>query len=494
MRKKALILIISIILMLQPLYTAVATDSNEDIESVSTYYLGDTVYSFLQQNTLESSPIEEARLRLKDSADESFIESNNGVKRLVDTDSGVRYMLLIDASTSMEWYSSSIKEFATALFENEQQECVIDIATFGAEFELVEGNIDDSAELSEVIDSIEYDESATLIYEGLEAAYDFLLTQELQSGQLMNLLLVTDGIPYSDDGLDGLSLEEKADDISKLISSTVEVILHTVEVSTWNEVISDAVSVSTGLNLSLSYYNATDLAVELAEFIDNLYRLDFVIPDKEISDDISAELWLFLYSGGNKVVNITELVNLNKRYNITAPVTQPKTEPDNTDAIQKDTTTAATEETATTGSIITPEPEKPDLTCLLLIILVVLAVIVVVLIVLLLIKRNKTIPSTSDGIVVHLQVLSGELIKGAKNIKLTDKMIIGSAKHCDIIFADSTVYPENTRIFLQDNLIYIEDMKEKSNTYLGGMKIHSANRLRSGDEISIGDVRFTLRF
>jgi len=134
------------------------------------------------------------------------------------------------------------------------------------------------------------------------------------------------------------------------------------------------------------------------------------------------------------------------------------------------------------------------LTCLLLIILVVLAVIVVVLIVLLLIKRNKTIPSTSDGIVVHLQVLSGELIKGAKNIKLTDKMIIGSAKHCDIIFADSTVYPENTRIFLQDNLIYIEDMKEKSNTYLGGMKIHSANRLRSGDEISIGNVRFILRF
>ena len=199
MRKKAFILIISIIFMLQPLYTAVATDSNEDIESVSTYYLGDTVYSFLQQNTLESSPIEEARLRLKDSADESFIESNNGVKRLVDTDSGVRYMLLIDASTSMEWYSSSIKEFATALFENEQQECVIDIATFGAEFELVAGNIDDSAELSEVIDSIEYDESATLIYEGLEAAYDFLLTQELQSGQLMNLLLVTDGIPYSDE-------------------------------------------------------------------------------------------------------------------------------------------------------------------------------------------------------------------------------------------------------------------------------------------------------
>ena len=49
-------------------------------------------------------------------------------------------------------------------------------------------------------------------------------------------------------------------------------------------------------------------------------------------------------------------------------------------------------------------------------------------------------------------------------------------------------------IYLADHIVWIEDVGAPEGVYLGGMRLYNANRLRSGDEISIGDTRFQLKF
>ena len=53
---------------------------------------------------------------------------------------------------------------------------------------------------------------------------------------------------------------------------------------------------------------------------------------------------------------------------------------------------------------------------------------------------------------------------------------------------------QSARIFLSDCVVYIEDIGSSDGVYLGGMRLHNANRLRSGDEIAIGSARFRFKF
>ena len=98
-------------------------------------------------------------------------------------------------------------------------------------------------------------------------------------------------------------------------------------------------------------------------------------------------------------------------------------------------------------------------------------------------------------VIMKLDVVSGNCKNKNDRVVFRDEVIIGRSSSCDIVFEDESVAPQNSRIFLQDNLIYIENISdEKGVTCLGGMKIYAPNRLRSGDEISVGNVKFVLRF
>ena len=65
---------------------------------------------------------------------------------------------------------------------------------------------------------------------------------------------------------------------------------------------------------------------------------------------------------------------------------------------------------------------------------------------------------------------------------------------CDLVWSDRCVSKKNSRIYIKDQTIYIEDLNSKEGTVLGGMRLYAPNPLRSGDVISIGAVSFILRF
>ena len=112
--------------------------------------------------------------------------------------------------------------------------------------------------------------------------------------------------------------------------------------------------------------------------------------------------------------------------------------------------------------------------------------------------NSEMYPSTQAPaggcIVMKPELLYGSAHCSSAELQLYDQLFIGTASDCDIVVEDSMASPHNTRVFLEGGVVYIEDLNENSCTYVGGMKIFSKNRLRSGEEIIVGDTSFKLRF
>ena len=53
---------------------------------------------------------------------------------------------------------------------------------------------------------------------------------------------------------------------------------------------------------------------------------------------------------------------------------------------------------------------------------------------------------------------------------------------------DPSAEPVNICIFIQNQVVYIEDMGSPLDTALNGMRPFASNRLRSEDEITIGNT------
>ena len=105
--------------------------------------------------------------------------------------------------------------------------------------------------------------------------------------------------------------------------------------------------------------------------------------------------------------------------------------------------------------------------------------------------RNR---ARGNGLNMQLEILSGNCKTRRRSFALSDELLIGRDRGCDICFTDPEVSGKNSRIFFQENLIMIEDLDSTNGTTVQGIRIFSPNRLRSGDVIGIGRVQFLLRF
>ena len=125
-----------------------------------------------------------------------------------------------------------------------------------------------------------------------------------------------------------------------------------------------------------------------------------------------------------------------------------------------------------------------------------LAVLAVLAVLVYLVLKRKRPNSDADvmAIYMRLEVLAGQVVTTEDDFYLSDELIIGKARNCDIVLKEPGLAKRCARIFLSDHMIWIEDIGTPDGVYLGGMRLYNANRLRSGDEISIGNARFQLKF
>ncbi|MCR4892489.1 MAG: FHA domain-containing protein [Lachnospiraceae bacterium] len=102
--------------------------------------------------------------------------------------------------------------------------------------------------------------------------------------------------------------------------------------------------------------------------------------------------------------------------------------------------------------------------------------------------------AAGSSIPLRIEILTGNYVGEGRDFNLVNELFVGKDPSCNIVFSDPDLSPRNSRIYVQNNLVYIEDLHSEYGTAISGMRIYAPNRLRSGDEVSIGEVCFRVRF
>lgn len=465
-------------------------------------------------------------------------------QRLSESGLPVSYLLLVDCSTSMESLWGRVRSFTSALAEADGTAARFSLATFGEKFSVVWDGADQEGDIVSAMSGIACSAERTELSQGILDAVDYLSGQPRRAGELVNLVVITDGVPkYST----GPSLEE----VAETLEEDSSILVHTCGLSTGSSESAQALesleTLGRGLHMSVKGSGAKSRGESLAEHVNDLCVIRFAWGEQNQGD-----VDVFLLYGDEEEEELP--VDMDKAP-LLGTVSEPElpdeagegspeapggTEdpeepedpvppegpdtPDTSDGEGGDTQEAdppagpagpeGSEDTDGTGdtdgskdtddskdtdgsedtdSDADPGPDKPGIHWAVWVAAGALCAALIVLIAVLLLRRRKRPAADRKGIYMRMEVISGAYA-GPGELYLVDELIIGRGGKCDIPWKDRDLAPRSARIFLRDNMICIEDLGSPQGTALGGMRLHSPNRLRSGDEISIGPVRFRLKF
>ena len=490
------------------------------LEIISSYYLGNEIFCYIQPSDpdYKISEIEASIV-----ANSSTGNERKTPEAVGGSESAVSYMLLIDLSTSMPSYRGHISSFVSALLQEEKQETRVMVVTFGERFEVVEDDLTDVRQVRQVLNKLSYDQKASDICDGVIEATQYLTNYSRAAGEIVNLIVLTDGETYlADTGSDKDGIDVSAKVAKAVIEASPEVIIHSVGFGAWEAYTLDAISLGAGVNLSADKSSdAASAGTRIAQFVDDLYYLTFPSSIQYKEKSIKAQLMLSDPSGSEiKFITIKNLRNLNysdytlEDAGISEDEWSTGTGAENGDEQGDGGDTSSVNGSGPSGSGAesngdnstgigagSTDTDKLDdksnrqesgwMKWILAAVGVATVALAAALIsVLGRKKRDVSAPPVDSEIWVRLEMLSGMPANSKGEYPLADALTIGSDSSCDIVFSNETVSPRNTRIYLEDGVVYIEDLNSFSNTSIGGMKIHAPNRLRNGDEVTIGRVRF----
>ena len=504
--------------------TVWATEQNtEPMSVISAYCLDDTVYMAVRPG--ENDPGEmQVSLVLGG--------ISNDVREQPDYVVAVKYVLLVDLSTSMPSYQKSLLSFADALLSEGTEGVTVTVAGFGECFEVLSEDISGKEQLRSALNALTYNHRATDICGGMVDALNYFSDGERREGEIVHLILLTDGIPYltGDPELEEAAIEVSARGAADIVAETSEVVIHTVCFrDDWEEVTYSAVSSGKGLQMTaVNTRSAAEAGSKIGQFASSLYEMVFPVNWTFGNERMSAQL--LISDSGSTDMSLVSVQNLR---DISVPLAAEVAErpsivnPESDDSAPRPSDESA-EETETDGSSgenevgepseaetaagevpreaeteqmisIVPDTETVDQEAGLPMRTIAIAagagiLLVVLVIALILWKLRGRRMSKQTGIRLKLEVIAGQCKDDGKVFSLRDQLLIGSAKSCDVVFSDPSISDQSTRIFLKDQAVYIEDLNGRTNTSLGGMKIYAPNRLRSGDEIEIGNVCFRFWF
>lgn len=428
-----------------------------------------------------------------------------GPVRLADSGLPATCLLLVDRSGSMKDMRGWVTRLVAALEDGGETDARFLLATFGEEFSLEWDGQEGSA--AGAAEKIAYTAQKTDLSQGVLDAAEYLRNRPREPGELLNLVVITDGIP--DTGEDSPSLTEAA----RLLAEDSSLLVHTVGLRTGAPGAQAALETLETLGRGVhpvcgGQRDAKNAGEELAAFVDSLCVVGFPWTDQNPGD---MELTLHWEDAGEAAVPL-DMASVPV---LAAAADGPGT-PEETEDPEKpgDAPNAPEDLPQPSDGPDAPEPsdgagepggpgeavnagggnEKPGGWIRWAAVGAAALALLAVLLPLLFKKRRGAAPPPPRGsIYMRMEVLSGAYA-GPAELYLTDELTVGRGRRCDIRWKDRDLAPQNSRIFLRDNMVYIEDLRSPQGTALGGMRLHSPNRLRSGDEISIGPVRFRLKF
>ena len=111
--------------------------------------------------------------------------------RVSDAGTPVSYLLLVDRSNSMGGLSGNVTAFAKRLI---REEAAFSLASFGVDFQLLDTGGGTGDELLAALDGVAYGEEGTDLPTAVVAAMDHLEARDRSPGELVNLVILTDGV------------------------------------------------------------------------------------------------------------------------------------------------------------------------------------------------------------------------------------------------------------------------------------------------------------
>lgn len=448
-------------------------------EIVRAFGAGETLYTYVDLGE-GGQPITRAEATL----DGRTFQTTGRLETVRQAGSPVSYLLMVDASTSMPGFQEDVVGFAESLVEHSGENTRFTLATFGDGFQVIGEDLAPE-EVPEQLAGLQYSEPITQLHSAIGQALDYFEGLPRQGNELRSLVVLTDAVEYDPQG--GIPYDTLLERMERS-----DVMLHAIGFGGDRAALdrlNQLVEASDGSQWEIGEACTADQAADqLVEYTGRLFVLGFDLSGY-VSDGEEQPLSLVFSSGAELVGQAESQVAL--------PVSQdPGTEPEPDSGSE-----LPAPEPEPGGGAPAAQPAEPEEqlenAALPLVIGIGAVVLVGILAAVVLGRRKKPeeVPQPAPaGIYMRLEVVRGAQGTERTEFTLRDELQIGRDPACDIVFVDETLSLRNSRVFLDQGAVYLEDLQSQNGTRVNGAPVGAPVRLRSGDEIAVGDAVFRLKF
>ncbi len=194
----------------------------------------------------------------------------------------IHYMFLIDNSGSISEQRDIIKSYVDAIEKEnaDSHDIYYTVSTFDQKFKVVKERMTDVKEVKKTVDNLKYDGAYTDPYTGVNDAIAYLGDYARTSGDVIVLILITDGKVDLKSGKEA----DLAAETQENIKNSPEVILSTVCTGSWTGKSKDTFTVGRGPHNNVSNTNAGKKAgTEMVSFLQGLYCTGFKLKQSPTS-------------------------------------------------------------------------------------------------------------------------------------------------------------------------------------------------------------------
>lgn len=502
MRKHLISAIAALALLLTAMLPAAAVApgmSNAALRQFRAGYIQDgKAYVYLQ---LEQNQLANIQLQLK--VNETVIEQQSS-GFIKEGDKPVHYLLLVDCSSTVRSYKEQISLFACGVLEQTIAgggAAEMTVAGLGDSFRILTENCTDPETLRTSLNELSYSDSNTDLYTGIQDALSYIQSKPHSSGELYQLILVTDG-RQDKNGQLGLT-QEQLEELEASFVKRQDIVFHTYGVSdAWDNQELRQAELGRGCHMSLAESLPDTAAQTIAGFTNELYQGVFELEAElvpALGESLKIQVLFDDQPGGTSVVEIPSLdasaddtvapegetgadgdnaVNEGGEEIPEGGQDTSETKPDEAVVDEEETSSSATDDPQTGigiwllipvaviaalgGWLLRRQTESVKRS-----------------------KENKVAPPPG-AVCIRINVERGRCLTRERSLYLVHELIIGRSNECDLVFDEPELADRHSRILMQNNEIYLEDLGTSKGTAIGGMRIYAPNRLRSGDVITIG--------
>lgn len=454
----------------------------EQAELVRAFVYEDTLYTYVELTDV-TRPITKADATLGT----QVFPASGTLETVRQVGSPVTYLLLVDCSNSMPDFQADVQAFAAELARTAGENTRFILATFGKDFTVLAEDLTADS-LSAQIGTIAYTATQTRLHSSLGEMLDYFESLPRQGSELRSAVVLSDAVQYDPQG--GISYEEILDRIGQS-----DVMVHSVGFGTDTgalENMARLVGASGGIHAVVGPSLTAQAAAEnLTEYTNHLLVTGF--PIGAYTGPGGTEHLSVTFASGAELIcraeteaEIPEMLSSGRDE---TPAEEPVLPP-------SDAASSGTGEAADTA----PEETSRDAgTPISGAVAGAIggAVILAVILAAVLLRRKKPVPPSAvnqPGIYMRLEVLEGTLTSTRTEFNLTGELLVGRDNGCDIVFDSPVLSRRHTRIFWDGTAVQVQDLDSQNGTAVNGAAVTEPRILRSGDEITAGDVRFRLKF